>query len=91
VAPATLAGIGCALVAVPLPALASLLGWLAGLPAAWLVLVARTGCQLPGAGLAWPTGARGLMLLAGAATALTLTAWGARRWLRRAILGRCPV
>jgi len=91
VAPATLAGIGCALVAVPLPAVASGLAWLAGLPAAWLVLVARTGARLPGAGLAWPTGARGLALLVAAGAALTLTAWGARRWLRRAILGRCPV
>ena len=91
VAPATLAGIGCALVAVPLPALASVLAWLAGLPAAWLVLVARTGSALPGAGLAWPTGVRGLALLIAAVAAVTLTAWGARRWVRRAILGRCPV
>jgi len=91
VAPATLAGIGCALVAVPLPALAAAMAWLAGLPTAWLVLVVRAGAALPGAGLTWPTGVRGVTLLAGLAAAVAVAAWAASRWLRRAILGRCPV
>jgi competence protein ComEC len=91
VAPATLAGIGSALLAVPLSALASSLAWLAGLPAAWLVLVARTGARLPGAGLTWPTGLRGLALLAALIAGLAVAAWAVSRWLRRAILGRCPV
>ena len=91
VAPATLAGIACALLAVVLPGLASAVAWLAGLPAAWLVIVARVGARLPGAGLTWPAGARGVLLLAGSGMALTVAVWAARQWLRRAILGRCPV
>src|SRR4051794_2924446 len=91
VAPATLAGIGCALAAPAVPALASAMAWVAGLPAAWLVLVARTGARLPGAGLTWPTGARGLAMLGVVTAGLTVAAWAASRWVRRAILGRCPV
>jgi competence protein ComEC len=91
VAPATLAGIGCAFLAPALPSLASAIAWLAGLPAAWLVLVARSAARLPGAGLTWPTGLRGLALLAGATAALSVAAWAASRWVRRAILGRCPL
>ena len=91
VAPATLAGIGCALAGVVSPGLAAALAWLAGLPAAWLVLVARNGAALPGAGLGWPTGARGLALLSLAALLVLTVVWAVNRRLRRAILGRCPV
>jgi competence protein ComEC len=91
VAPATLAGIGCALAAVVSPALAGLLAWVAGLPTAWLALVARGGAALPGAGLAWATGARGLLLLALVSGVTALAVWTAVRRSRRAILGRCPV
>ena len=91
VAPATLAGIGCALAGVVWPGLAGALAWAAGLPAAWLVLVARGGAALPGAGLVWPTGVRGLALLALAAMPVATAVWAVNRRLRRAILGRCPV
>src|SRR4051812_48845122 len=91
VAPATLAGIGCALVAAPLPAVAAVIAWLAGLPAAWLVLVARTCSRLPGAGVAWPTGLGGLAMLGATGAGLAAVAWAVRWWVRRAILGRCPV
>jgi competence protein ComEC len=90
VAPATLAGIAAAIAGVVVPPLAQLLAWLAGLPAAWLVLVARTGASLPGAGLGWPTGAAGVGALALCASAVTAACAGVRR-RRRAILGRCPV
>jgi competence protein ComEC len=91
VAPATLAGIGCALAGVGWPGLAGVLAWVAGLPAAWLVLVARAGAALPGAGLGWPTGARGLALLTTAGLLVLFAVWAVKRRLRRAILGRCPV
>jgi competence protein ComEC len=72
VAPATVLGVAAALLApVWLPA-AQAVAWLAWLPTAWLVLVARTGAQLPGATTAWPAGARGALLLAGLSAALLL-------------------
>jgi competence protein ComEC len=91
VAPATLAGIGSALVAVVWPGFAGILAWVAGLPAAWLALVARSGAALPGAGLTWPTGARGVGLLTVALAVAAIAVWAVARTLRRAILGRCPV
>ncbi|HET6816029.1 MAG TPA: ComEC/Rec2 family competence protein [Mycobacteriales bacterium] len=91
VAPATLAGIGCALAGVGWPGAAAVLAWAAGLPTAWLVIVARTFAGLPGAGLPWPTGMRGLLLLCGSAAAGTTAVWSIARLLRHAILGRCPV
>jgi competence protein ComEC len=91
VAPATLAGIACAIAGVVWPGLAGALAWVAGLPAAWLVLVARAGAALPGAGLLWPTGARGLALLSLAVVVGGTAVWAVNRRLRHAILGRCPV
>jgi competence protein ComEC len=64
VAPATLAGIAAAVVAPVLPGGAALLTWLAALPAWWLSVVARTLARAPLAGVAWPSGFRGLALLA---------------------------
>lgn len=63
VAPATVLGVLCALVAPFWLPLAQGLAWLAWAPTAWLVLVARTGAGLPGARLGWPTGAPGAALL----------------------------
>ncbi|HET7309786.1 MAG TPA: ComEC/Rec2 family competence protein [Mycobacteriales bacterium] len=91
VAPATLTGIACALAGVVRPGLAGPLAWAAGLPAAWLVIVARGLAALPGAGLPWPTGARGVLLLFLAGTLVTSVVCVAARRRRRAILGRCPV
>lgn len=50
VAPATLAGIACALLAVVSPTLAVIPAHVAGLAAGWLALVARTLAAVPGAG-----------------------------------------
>ena len=84
VAPATVAGVGAALLApVWLPA-AQALAWVGYLPAAWLVLVARAGAAVPGASLPWPDGMRGALVLS------VLTAVGIpglrRRRLRHALL-----
>jgi competence protein ComEC len=70
VAPATVLGVLAALIApIWLPA-AQLLAWLAYLPTAWLVRVARTGAAMPGSGVGWPEGQRGaLLLVAATATA----------------------
>jgi competence protein ComEC len=67
VAPATVFGAAAALVSVPSDAAASLLGWLAGLPAGWIVLVARHGARLPGAVMDWPEGGRGVLFAAAVA------------------------
>jgi len=39
----------CAVTAVPLPALASALAWVAAIPSGWLALVARAFAAMPGA------------------------------------------
>ena len=71
VAPATVLGVGAALLApVSLP-LAQLAAWLAYLPTAWLVLIARHGADVPGSSFPWPDGASGALLLA-ALTAIGL-------------------
>jgi competence protein ComEC len=78
VAPATLAGVGAALLApVWLPA-AQAVAWLGWLPTAWLVRVADTGASVPGAAVPWPDGSRGALLL----VALTLVVWPALTWRR---------
>jgi competence protein ComEC len=73
VVPATLAGVGAALLApVWLPA-AQAVAWLGWVPTAWLVRVADTGASVPGAAVPWPDGWRGALLLA----ALTVVVWPA--------------
>jgi competence protein ComEC len=83
VAPATVLGVVAALLApVWLPA-AQAVAWLGWLPTAWLVLVARSGAQLPGASTPWPAGATGALLLAALSAALLLAV--RRRAWRRAV------
>ena len=83
VAPATVAGVGAALLApMWLPA-AQAVAWVGYLPTAWLVLVSRAGAAVPGAAVPWPDGSTGALLLAGL-TALLVPALTRRR-LRRAI------
>ncbi|MFF3498055.1 ComEC/Rec2 family competence protein [Streptomyces sp. NPDC003247] len=64
VAPATVLGFA-ALAAAPvaLP-VAEALAWCASWPAEWIAGVARTGAALPGAGVDWPEGWGGALLLA---------------------------
>jgi len=90
VAPATLAGIGTALIAVVVPQVAAVGALAAAVPAWWLSFVARAVAALPGSHTHWPTGSVGAALVA----AVTVAAAGivARRRLsaRRAMLGGCP-
>ena len=72
VAPATVLGAAAAVVSAVSQPVASVLGWLAGLPAAWIVLVARHGADLPGAVVGWPGGAVGVLLATGVAVGSAL-------------------
>jgi competence protein ComEC len=84
VAPATVAGVGSALLApVWLPA-AQAVAWLGWLPTAWLVLVARVGADVPGAAVPWPDGHAGALLLAGLTVLLVPVL--RRRRLRQVVL-----
>jgi competence protein ComEC len=84
VAPATVTGVGAALLApVWLPA-AQAVAWIGYLPTAWLVLVARVGAAVPGAAVPWPDGATGAALLT-LLTVLLIPALSRRR-LRRGLL-----
>lgn len=63
VAPATVLGVVAALIAPVWLPLAQLFAWLAYLPTAWLVLVARTGARQPGADAGLPQGWTGALLV----------------------------
>jgi competence protein ComEC len=76
VAPATVLGVLAVLVGPAWPAGAHAVAWLAGLPAAWIVTVARNAASLPGATIPWPAGAAGAATLGGV---LVVMAWLARR------------
>jgi competence protein ComEC len=72
VAPATVLGVVAALLAPVCLPLAQAVAWLAWLPTAWLVLIARTGASLPGAAVGWPAGQRGAVLLVGTTVVVAL-------------------
>jgi competence protein ComEC len=63
VPPATLLGLGAALLHPLWPGGAAFLAWLAAWPTRWLILVAARGAALPGAVLSWPSGVAGAVLL----------------------------
>ena len=77
VAPATVAGVGAAVVAPVWPLGATLLCWVGALPALGICWVARTCATVPGGTLPWPDGAPGAVLLALVTVAVVLSA---RRW-----------
>jgi len=64
VAPATVAGVLASVTAPLSMPVARVFGHLAGVPAAWLVLIATRGATLPGAALPWPDGLGGALVLA---------------------------
>ena len=72
VAPATLAGVAAAVVAPVSPPVASVLGWCAGVPAAWIVAVAERAAAVPYAAVPWPDGAGGGLALVGIGVAAML-------------------
>ncbi|MEV4757970.1 ComEC/Rec2 family competence protein [Micromonospora sp. NPDC049559] len=74
IAPATVLGVGAAVVSPLWPAGAEFAAWLGGWPAWWLVLVARYGARLPAGTLPWLGGAAGGLLLGGLTVALLVAA-----------------
>ena len=81
VAPATVLGVLCALVAPLSMPCAQALAWLAWVPTLWLVRVARLGARLPGAQVDWPDGLPGalsLLALTGMAAAVLSRPWSRR-------------
>jgi competence protein ComEC len=71
VAPATVLGVLMALIAPLSVGLAQLLAYLAWIPVAWIVAVARISAQLPGATVGWPQGTPGALLF----VALVVVGW----------------
>ncbi|MER5714804.1 ComEC/Rec2 family competence protein [Streptomyces sp. NPDC002132] len=87
VAPATVLGFA-ALATAPLAMpVAEALAWCAGWPAGWIASVARTGAALPGAGLDWPGGWAGALLLA--VVTVALVSLGRRLTRRPWLCGIC--
>ncbi|MEV1288881.1 ComEC/Rec2 family competence protein [Micromonospora sp. NPDC049679] len=70
IAPATLLGVGAAVLSPFWPAGAEIAAWFGGWPAWWLVTVARYGAQLPAGTLPWPGGVAGGLLLGALTVAL---------------------
>jgi competence protein ComEC len=83
VAPATVVGVGAALLSPLWPVGAQAAAWVGSWPAWWLVVIARYGAQTPAATLPWRSGVVGAVLLAALfAGALIATR---HRWPRRLI------
>ncbi|AGL15048.1 ComEC/Rec2 family competence protein [Actinoplanes sp. N902-109] len=81
IAPATLLGVGAAVLSPVWPAGAGFLAWAGQWPTRWLVLVATNGAYVPAGVVPWPGGVSGALLLA----ALTVAALVAAR---RAVVRR---
>jgi competence protein ComEC len=81
IAPATLLGVGAAVVSPIWPAGAEFAAWLGGWPAWWLVIVARYGARVPSGSIPWPDGVSGALLLGAISVAFLVAA--RRRLVRR--------
>jgi competence protein ComEC len=81
VAPATILGVATAGLAQVSMGAAQLVARVAGLPCAWLVLVARTFAAVPGAAVPWRDGASGALTLLAVGSSIGLLLWSAR-WRR---------
>ncbi|MGW7680073.1 ComEC/Rec2 family competence protein [Kribbella sp. NPDC054772] len=82
VGPTTILGFVAAGVALISSGAAHLLGWAAGWPARWIILVAEQGADLPGAASTWPATVVGIVVLTLLCVALVL---GLHRILARPI------
>jgi competence protein ComEC len=78
VAPATILGVLTAGLAQVSMGAAQLAARVAGLPCAWLVLVARTFAAVPGAAVPWRDGASGALTLLVLGSSVGLLLWSAR-------------
>jgi competence protein ComEC len=74
IAPATLLGVGAAVLSPVWADGAEFLAWLGDWPARWLVVVARYGARVPAGALPWPDGVWGALLLAVITVALLFAA-----------------
>ncbi|MGQ0630712.1 MAG: ComEC/Rec2 family competence protein [Sporichthyaceae bacterium] len=74
VPPAMILGVLAAGAAQLAPPLGAMFAELAGIPAWWIVVVARTSAQIPGATLPWPVGLRGLAAVLAVAALLVAVA-----------------
>lgn len=84
-APVTVLGLIACVNAPVLPPLATVVAWLAWLPASWIAAVATFFAGLPGARAPWPTGLLGVALLTAITMAgLTAVLGGVRPAVRRA-------
>jgi len=82
VAPATLLGVGSAVVSPLWPDCAELLAWLASWPARWLVAIADFGASVPVGAVPWPSGfAGGLAFVVLTVLVLVASRWPALRKL----------
>jgi len=90
VAPATVGGVVCALLAAPAPPVAAAVAWLAAVPAGWLALTARTFAAMPGAGLRAPAGLAAALSVAIAGLLVVLLTRAGRRRRLHAMLGAWP-
>jgi competence protein ComEC len=81
IAPATLLGIGAAVISPVWPGGAEFVAWLGHWPARWLVWVATFGARVPAGAVPWPGGVLGGLLLGVITVALLVAA-------RRAIVRR---
>jgi competence protein ComEC len=90
VAPATVLGLLAALVSPWWHGAGVVLAELAGAACWWIALVARTAASLPGAQVAWPAGALGIVLLAVGTTAALVLLLGRRPGDARHATGTAP-
>jgi competence protein ComEC len=88
VAPATLLGVGAAVLSLVWPQAAHLSAWLGSLATDWIALVAHRGAVLPLADLPWPGGPGGAVLL-GALTAVLIGVTAGEPGRRRRVRAVC--
>lgn len=74
IAPATLLGVGAAVLSPWWPAGAEFAAWLGQWPARWLVVVAERGARVPAGAVPWPAGVTGGVLLGLLTVALLVAA-----------------
>jgi competence protein ComEC len=88
---ATVLGVGAMAADALSPALGHAVAWVAQWPVRWICLVARTGAEVPGAAIGWPSGLGGCALLLGCYLAAWRLALRVRTRLTSASGGSTPL